>query len=1142
MKTTLPRLLVAAVLCLPAALRAQALPAPRPPAAADDVPLTLSPFVVEESQDRGYAATSTLAGTRLRTDLRDVGAAISVVTSQFLLDTGSTNARDFLVYTTNTEAGGFEGNFSGVDTGNRFSSAESLLQSPQNSTRVRGLAGADLTRDFFLTNIPLDSYNTERVDISRGANAILFGLGSPAGIINNQLKSAQLGRNSWAFSSAIGRFGSHREVLDVNQAVVAGRLGVRFIALNKAEGYRQKPAFEDDRRAFVTVKWEPRLVRDGLTQFQVSYEGGYTRSNRPRPTPPQDGLTAWYSVLNKAAVDPTNPTAVTTNPLLFAHLGAPGRWFGQIGAVFTDPASATQGGNGVPPFMISRGGTPFVSWYAIGAYAAQGNNPNFFLNRQFAPPGQAYTGLWRYQEIRDPSTFNFYDVLLDGPNKREESDFRALNATFRQTFLRDLFGLELAYDRQTFNRENFGVFGFDAYTLFVDFNTKLVDGAPNPNFGRPYVASDSIGNNFSEVTREAKRATAYATLDLRRRPGWQRHLGRHVFTGNWTDQRNATFNRSINGYSYGLDVNAYANNPAATTYPSYAAIHYLGPSIAQLNSPAGAGISGITALHVPQPAGTALLFDARVNQMVRVPVTTISADERDLSKLYSGASKNANTTRSKSAIWQGYLLGDKLVGLVGWREDEFDLRDAGPARLASVTGETDPFNPAWTLPAQPTIYAKDSTVSWSGVLHAPDWIRRQLPRGTDVSLSYNEARNFRPSSTIADVYGRPFAPPAGRTKDLGITLSALERKFTLRVNRYRTTQTNDSATFYNTFWPGNDVVRAMNGLRGSNTNEVLINKWFGFSPSDPRYLPLRASLTNPAQASVLNPSLTAAETTARNLWFTQRTREEWLRPVDPLLAQTWGFTQAPNGGNWSATRPPNVGNVADTVSEGWEFEGTLNPLPHWRLTFNAARQEARRANVGADFTEFINRNLPLWTEGNGKLATNLREMEGFEDIIYFNSFGTSQLGNLAIINMYVPYLNALAANGSPVQELRRWRFNAVTNYDFRTGSLKGWSVGGAARWQDRVATGFPAKQNAAGAWVYDVSRPYYGSAQINYDLWFRYGRRFLTDKVRWSVQLNIRDVFGSEDLIAVTAQPNGQVASARIPQPNKWTITNSFEF
>ncbi|MFM8335593.1 MAG: TonB-dependent receptor, partial [Opitutaceae bacterium] len=152
-------LLVAAL--LPVA-RAQVAPATETlRSAATEAPLTLTPFVVEESEDRGYAATSTLAGTRLRTELRDVGAAISVVTAQFLADTASTNVRDLLVYTTNTEAGGFEGNFSGVDTGNRFSSAESTLQNPQNSTRVRGLAGADLTRDFFLTNIPMDSYNTE---------------------------------------------------------------------------------------------------------------------------------------------------------------------------------------------------------------------------------------------------------------------------------------------------------------------------------------------------------------------------------------------------------------------------------------------------------------------------------------------------------------------------------------------------------------------------------------------------------------------------------------------------------------------------------------------------------------------------------------------------------------------------------------------------------------------------------------------------------------------------------------------------------------------------------------------------------------------------------------------------------------------
>jgi outer membrane receptor protein involved in Fe transport len=1111
-------------------------------AAADDEPVKLTPFVVEESEDRGYAATSTLAGTRLRTELRDVGAAISVVTAQFLADTGSTNARDVLIYTANTEVGGFEGNFSGVSTGNGFSNAEAALQSPSTSTRVRGLAGADLTRDFFLTSIPLDSYNTERIDISRGANAILFGLGSPAGIINNQLKAADVRRPKYSFQQSFGRFDSHREVLDVNTPLVADRLALRFIALNKREEYRQRPAYEQDRRLYAALKFEPKLVRDGLTQLQVSYEGGRQNSNRPRPTPPQDGLSVWFDVLGKVAVDPTVPTSVTNNPFLFAHLGAPGRWFGQVAAVFTDPAGSAQGGNGVPPFMIGRGGVPFTQWFAVGSYAGLSSNPNFFLNRQFAPAGQAYTGLWRYQELRDPSVFDFYGTLLDGPNKREGADFRALNATFRQTFLRDLAGFELAYDRQGFFRENFGMFGFDAYTLHVDMQNKLVDGAPNPNFGRPYVASDSIGNNFVDTTREAARATAYGTLDLRRKTGWLRHLGRHVFTGTYTDQRSENFSRSINGYSYGLDLNVYANNPTATTYPGYAGLHYLGDSIAGRTSAAGAGISGITAEHTPQASGTALVFDARVNQMVRVPVSVITADDRDISKLYSGASKNRNVTKSMSAVWQGYLFGDKLVGLVGWRQDEFDLRDAGPARLASGTGETDPYNPDWKLPATPTIHAKDDTVSWSAVLHAPDWVKRRLPRGTDVSFAYNESKNFRPSSTIADVYGRPFAPPSGKTKDFGGTLSFLDRKFTLRVNRYRTTQANDSATFYNTFWPGNDVVRAMNGMRRANVNENVINKWFGFAPSDPRYLPPRASLTNPAQAANLNPALTPAETTFRNEWFRQRTREEWLRPVDPLLAESWNFTQLPNGGNWSATRPPNVGNVADTLSEGWEFEGTYNPTRNWRITYNAAMQEARKSNVGADFAEFIRRNLPLWTDGNGQRATNIRAMEGFEDITYFGSFGTSQLGNLAINNMYVPYLNALAANGSPVQELRRWRFNAVTNYDFRTGKLKGFSIGGAARWQDRVAIGFPAKRNEAGAWVYDVSNPYYGSDDLKFDAWLRYGRRAFGDKVRWSIQLNVRDLMAGDDLIAVTAQPNGQVASARIPQPNKWTVTNTFEF
>lgn len=46
----------------------------------------LSPFAVEAADSTGYQATSTLAGTRIKTNLKDLGASISVVTEEFMDD------------------------------------------------------------------------------------------------------------------------------------------------------------------------------------------------------------------------------------------------------------------------------------------------------------------------------------------------------------------------------------------------------------------------------------------------------------------------------------------------------------------------------------------------------------------------------------------------------------------------------------------------------------------------------------------------------------------------------------------------------------------------------------------------------------------------------------------------------------------------------------------------------------------------------------------------------------------------------------------------------------------------------------------------------------------------------------------------
>ena len=48
----------------------------------------LSPFVVTTDKENGYAAKETLAGTRMRMDLRDVGASLTILTPEFLRDLG----------------------------------------------------------------------------------------------------------------------------------------------------------------------------------------------------------------------------------------------------------------------------------------------------------------------------------------------------------------------------------------------------------------------------------------------------------------------------------------------------------------------------------------------------------------------------------------------------------------------------------------------------------------------------------------------------------------------------------------------------------------------------------------------------------------------------------------------------------------------------------------------------------------------------------------------------------------------------------------------------------------------------------------------------------------------------------------------
>ena len=206
-------------------------------AAEEEDVLQLAPFEVNTTRDRGYAATSSLAGSRLNTELRDIAAAVQVITPEFVKDIGATNVQKLLVYTTNTEVAGVEGNFYGGDAWSK-SYARNMLVEPHKTTRIRGLNDADTTRDYFPSDIPMDWYSLSRVDISRGPNSVLFGLGSPAGLINNTLKAPNMTKDAHSVEFHVGSYGSSRVVVDLDQTLIPGELGVRVVGLHDNARYR----------------------------------------------------------------------------------------------------------------------------------------------------------------------------------------------------------------------------------------------------------------------------------------------------------------------------------------------------------------------------------------------------------------------------------------------------------------------------------------------------------------------------------------------------------------------------------------------------------------------------------------------------------------------------------------------------------------------------------------------------------------------------------------------------------------------------------------------------------------------------------------------------------------------------------------
>lgn len=1164
----------------------------------------LSPFVIQASEDPdSYSAKSTLAGTRIRTDLKDVGSAIQVVTAKFLQDTGARSTQDLLVYTTSTEVGGVGGNFVGGGAG---ASIDTRAQrtSPQTNTRVRGLAEADNTRDFFLTEIPWDSYNVGRVDLQRGPNSILFGIGSPAGIVNSSVNTAGF-QDANLVELRYGSFGSTREVVDFNKVILEDELAVRLVGLNDETKFKQKPAFSHDKRVFGAVRFDPKfLKRNGMsTSIRGNFESGNVVANRPRIIPPVDAITPYFTdpTLQGRVFDARNigndTVEETTpgNPLYsrdngpLARTNSNGRvnpnyspWIGAYGGqIFDQPVAAFGAHNSSNVdyfFMPSRNVTGAPDGIDFGWAVARGivDYHTYSINAEL--PGFELGG-YKDKTLSDRSIFDYYNKLIDGPNKKEIQSFHTYNVAISQTFLDNKLGFDIAYDRQSYKQENGSLIGTPFVT--IEIMSHLPDGRVNPNVGRPLTVGSPYSNDDRYSDRRAFRFTGFAELNFKDILGnstISNILGRHVFTGLYNTQRREVTEKGW--FSYASSDTSLRNGSFSLESRRIPSVSYLGESLAGRTTASGADIPGIVARQSPY-TGSIRDFDPRLatNRPTSTPPNIfdlVGWRDRSINVLdgYNEANRDQlvrkgsarqfrDQIKSQAIVWQGHFWDDVIVPTFGYRKDRARNANAGsaPFRNDGVDGtsgtdsESDDWrNRNWTLPENafdPRVGTngvsfneeKGTSKSWSVVVHTPKAIREHLPFGTNFSVFYNKSDNFQPAGGRTDIFGGSIASPTGKTKDYGITMTTLNDKVSFKINWYKTSVKNASldgggtgalnAVYRlgaNEAWGYMFAAWARAGARDFDGNNYAL-----VDPGDPTSARIDPNIERLAyQPRIVNgvPQSVAETLAIQNAAIDAMTDPANLPP--PEFDSAWGIAPRNSidpsrgwaGGSLNSAQPSTLAVTGDTQSKGTEYELTAQPVPGWNITINAAKTKASRSNLAS--------SLASWVDGRN---TFYQGPAG--DVRLWNGSNSQQtVRSVWNTEFYSSYLLYRLLEGSDVPELRPWRVNIISNYDFRSGALKGFNVGGAYRWQDKIVVGYPFLPTLDG---YDITNPYKGPTEDAFDLWTGYERK-LSKRLTWRVQLNVRNVFASNDLIPVTVQPDGTPGTSRIPEPRTITLTNTFKF
>lgn len=1100
--------------------------------AEDDGTIVLSPFEVNTSKDRGFAAVNAGTATKLGLDLKDLAAPYSVMTGEFIKTLGITDTRAAVFWST----GGsqvFDGQ--GSDPFG-LNGANTVTTSTMYS--IRGVTiNAGQQRNFFLNANIGDNYNVDRIDFGRGPNAVLFNVGANSvlgGGISTQGKRAQLHRDFTDVGMKAGSWDNYRATIDYNRRLTDD-LAVRVNLMGQKTGsgasVGQNYGWADDAwedRQGVTLAATYRLT--AKTELRV--EGIYDVTKRSTaPFPYFDVLSGWdgktyfngplsdqimngnapiasggtlqtrpgsYQAGSREGINRyTTPTyiwdPVTNTVSNWIHMattrrGDENEWvpfylgntvFDRAGNTFILPFgnSNAQGAGNRDPDPTQNGGQ--------AAFQDMINLPANRFDRQvanshFTVPGQRFSAM---------------------PNMPLFSQrFNDVNFALTHSFSDDLF-LEVAGD---WNRQWEGASNGHLNLRFgmIDLNQSLPNGQPNPNFKKAYSQTNNgMQWNYRTLTNWGLRTNLGYIKDLGK---W----GHYTFNASAAQTSRTAFSTQ-KGYSAKITtaLPAEFNHPAGVADPRQwhagnnrietryywdgsPRVDYgtLQPtSLFQRVPTTTAGVTTYATSTSPLSPGWVLTDWAWREERTTTGVFAFAARYFDNKLIISpGIRMDRHTAyiRNRWGNWGMFPDNPNWDGLDissngYWKPDApADWKTYIPGDRPTIGGANDVNRP--NPAANDKRYRGDfnNPKAYQDLLSKTAGVTYHLFPWVALKASYGES--FLPGTVARfDLTGADVDPEVGKAYEGAVTFSLWQNRLAITPRYYHNLQTNRLGMPTQT--PINDLMsrRAWDDPNSSGRNPYNYNV-------------------------VLGSDFFETENDGVELEVVGEITRGWR------IMANYGTAQASDlPGRFPAVQAYTIGR-ADEFRQVLEAAGGM-------------LDTSRKPDNGGHLID----DAPGVAIPNPAITDALMRERGGDPTVRQNAVTNYN-------QIWVAYDNHLQTKDTKTVANKYKRANLFTNYTFQSGTLKGFMVGAGVNYSDQVKAGSYHGQSIANPdynpaipvsntnrqWIDDpdvgINDPVWAKRPIDYTLTFGYDGK-LPERWGWvsgkhiNVQLTVRNPFNEKD-------------------------------